>query len=192
MEMLHLTSLQLRVSLLCLLIGSSSACLSRNKVPLLSPQEGSEKSEAKISSFLQNDGRWQVQIVPTQGQEKVLVVKPKGSPAAPGVFLIDTAPSSADGSELAMQLRVDSLQRVAPSQRAAALARINAHHVDNWAGTFMIDGQGALIGQWTLNLPGAPLQAIFVKDALERLAQSWIELHSDLQSHKLELQPALP
>lgn len=187
--MLRPTSLQHLLLLSCLLSGAASGCSSRHPGSLLSPRDGSEKSEAKISSFLQKDGAWRVQLASTQAQQSVLLLSPKGSLAAPGVFLIDSAPSSADGSEMAMQIRVDSLHRVAPAQRDAALARINAHHADNWAGTFVIDAQGSLIGQWTLNLPGAPLQAIFVKDALERLARSWVELFADLQSHKVELQP---
>lgn len=95
--------------------------------------------------------------------------------------LVDTQASSKDQSELAIQIRVDPIIQVPAAGRPKVLATINAHHAKNWAGTFFIDDEGSLLGQWTLNLPKASLDVAFVKDAILRLYQSWQQLDSEMR-----------
>lgn len=149
----------------------------------LSPSQTPQALRATMAQSLRKLPGWSVTTQAIQGKHEVLVLRHAASPQL--VLLIDSAQSAADGSELAIQIRLDPSLRIPDAARNQLLAQLNAHHARNWAGTFFVDAQGSLLGQWTFNLPGRPLDVNFVSDAVLRIQESWAELESALRRAKL-------
>lgn len=128
---------------------------------------------------------WRVESRELGPGQEVLVLRPPAKVSPSTLFLIGSAASAQDRSEVAIQIRIDPSVIVSKTQQSRVLAEINAHHQRNWAGTFFVDPDHSLLGQWTFNLPGRPLNAAFVRDAVLRLEESWAELNRALHRAKL-------
>lgn len=96
---------------------------------------------------------------------------------------IDTSESARASSERVLQVSLLSKQLVSQSRRDEVLRAINAHHRSYWAGRFALDGEDEIVGQWSINIPGAayPVHVELVRDAVLRLVQSWGELHKTVK-----------
>lgn len=171
---------RLAITLLASVIAGSG-CAGPQTATSLDPRRGAAQVQTRLEQALSTLPGWRLQRAGVQQGHEVLVLTP--SSAAPGgpVCLVDTQASAKDQSELAIQIRVDPLMEIPKAGKARVLDLINAHHEENWAGTFFVDAQGSLLGQWTLNLPKQALDVAFVKDAIQRLYQSWLQLDSELR-----------
>lgn len=172
-----------------LLLGGSNACTRSQSRTLLHPELPQEQIHSRLGIGLTELRGWSIVEAQVDGGQTVLVLRKTNAKPDHALILVATAPSAPDGSELAIQIRIDSQKRVPAKAHAAVMREVNAQHARNWAGTFFIDRSGALLGQWTLNLPDRALDLAFVLDAILRLNSSWTELQAALRSAKITLEP---
>lgn len=172
-----------------MLLGSN-ACTRSPGATLVHPDQSGDQIHARLAKGLKNLPGWTLEQASLSEDQKVLILRKAKAKRDRALILVATASSAKDGSELAIQIRIDS-QKVVPTKAHAAVMReVNAQHARNWAGTFFIDRSGALLGQWTLNLPDRALDLAFVRDAVLRLDISWMELQAALRVAKIDLDPA--
>jgi hypothetical protein len=95
---------------------------------------------------------------------------------------IDTLSSARDGTERVVQINLFSKQIIDASRYDEVLRRLNEYHRLHWHGTFHVDRDNEIVGQWHLNIPGAgyPLHLELVYDAVQRLTMAWPALYKEL------------
>lgn len=172
-----------------MLLGGN-ACARSQGATLVHPDQPQEKIHSRLAKGLKSLPGWSLEQASLGDTQKVLILRKNKSRKDKALILVATAPSSKDGSEMAIQIRIDGQTQVPAKAHAAVMRELNAQHARNWAGTFFIDRSGALLGQWTLNLPDRALDLAFVRDAVLRLHASWIELQAALSKSKIRLDPA--
>lgn len=166
-------------------------CVKRKGASSIHPEQSPAQRQSRLLVALGKLPGWNVEKARVSPQREVLVLRKKSLTPHAAILLVDSAPSAKDGSEVAVQIRIDARRRIRQSDHPRVLEAINIHHNQNWAGTFFVDPSGALLGQWTLNLPDRALDLAFIRDAVLRLVTSWEELHAALERTKIPLDPAV-
>ncbi len=98
---------------------------------------------------------------------------------------IDTWFSTDDKTERLVAIRLLTSMKVSEQDLPLVYRQINAHHVEYWAGTFFVDSDSEIRGQWSINIPAADLPGALVDDAMGRLASSWLELRASIAKAKV-------
>lgn len=96
---------------------------------------------------------------------------------------VDTLSSSRDGGERVVQINLYSRQLIDPAKLDEVLRVLNVHHQKRWSGVFYIDTDNEVVAQWNVNIPGAgfPVHAELVRDAVQRLGITWLQLYPELK-----------
>lgn len=95
---------------------------------------------------------------------------------------IDTLSSARDGTERVVQISLFTRQIIDASRWDEVARHLNEHHRTHWSGTFHIDADNEIVGQWHINIPGAgyPVHTELVYDAVQRLGFSWTPLYKEI------------
>ena len=98
---------------------------------------------------------------------------------------IDTWFTTDDETERLVAIRLLTGMKVAEKDLSLVYNQINAHHVEYWAGTFFVDSDNEIRGQWSINIPAADLPGALVDDAMGRLGSSWVALRAAIAKAKV-------